>query len=345
MKAAVFYGKGQLRVTEVPTPVPKSGEVLVRVMACGICGTDVHIFHGDEGAAATPPGTVLGHEFAGAVTEVGSGVTDAAVGDRVCVDPNRMCGQCRFCRGAEGHFCTHMVGIGTTVNGGFAEYCAVPVSQIHRIADTTPFVDAAMAEPLSCCLHGMDLCAVRPADTVAVIGCGMIGLLMVQLAKLAGAARVIAVEPSETARAHAARLGADCCIDPTRSDPAAAVRRCGAERVTKVIECVGRPETMVQAVELADARATVMLFGLTAPAETIAIRPFALFKKELTIKSSYINPYTQQRAVDLIDGKRIDVHSMVTRTAPLTELPAILADPALRRGKVLILPNGTDARI
>ncbi len=339
MKAAVFYGKGQLRVTEVPTPTPKPGEVLVRVMACGICGTDVHIFHGDEGAAATPPGTVLGHEFAGVIAAAGPGVTDAAAGDRVCVDPNQLCGRCRFCRGAEGHFCTHMVGIGTTVHGGFAEYCAVPVSQIHRIADTTSFAEAAMAEPLSCCLHGIDLCDVRPADTVLVIGCGMIGLLMIQLAKLAGAAQVIAVEPNETARAHALRLGADCCIDPTRGDPAEALRQFGAPRVTKVIECVGRPETMMQAVDLAGARATVMFFGLTAPAETIAIRPFALFKKELTLKSSYINPYTQQRAVDLIDGKRIDVHSMVTRTAPLAELPEILANPALRRGKVLIRPN------
>ena len=130
MKAAVFYQATDLRIIDIPKPTPKAGEVLLKVKACGICGTDVHIYHGDEGAAATPAGTVLGHEFAGVVEAVGEGVTSVKVGDRVCVDPNKLCNECAYCKGGIGHFCEHMIGIGTTVHGGFAEYCAVPESQV-----------------------------------------------------------------------------------------------------------------------------------------------------------------------------------------------------------------------
>ena len=121
MKAAVFYGKHDIKIEDIGMPMAKADEVVVKVMACGICGTDIHICEGDEGAAPTPAGTVLGHEFAGVVTEVGSDVRDIKTGDRVCVDPNKLCGNCYYCRNAIGHFCENMIGIGTTVNGGFEQ--------------------------------------------------------------------------------------------------------------------------------------------------------------------------------------------------------------------------------
>lgn len=213
MKCAVYYGKQDLRVEERPVPRPGRGEVLVRVMACGVCGTDVHIFQGDPGAADCPPGTVPGHEFAGVIEAAGEGVTAFGPGDRVCVDPNKLCGECDFCRGGIGHFCEHMTGIGTTADGGFAEYCVVPQSQLYRVADSVPFEQAAMAEPVSCCLHGLDLCEVRPGSRAAVIGGGMIGLLMVQLLRLAGASFVALLEPVQAKRELGLRLGADVAID------------------------------------------------------------------------------------------------------------------------------------
>ena len=193
MKAAVFYGKHDLRIENINKPMANVNEVVVKVMACGICGTDIHIYEGDEGAAATPPNTVLGHEFAGIVTEIGSGVKNIKIGDRVCVDPNKLCGECYYCKSAIGHFCENIIGIGTTVNGGFEQYCAVPQSQIYKIADTTSFEEAAMTEPVSCCMHGIDLCNIKTDDTVLIIGCGMIGLIMLQLAKTAGAAKLIVI--------------------------------------------------------------------------------------------------------------------------------------------------------
>ena len=340
MKAAVFYGKHNLKIEELDMPKAGADEAVIKVMACGICGTDVHIYEGDEGAAATPPETVLGHEFAGVVTEVGENVKNVKVGDRVCVDPNKLCGSCRYCRSAVGHFCEHMVGIGTTVNGGFEQFCAVPESQIYKIAETTSFEEAAMAEPVSCCLHGIDLCNIKTDDNVLVIGCGMIGLIMIQLAKAAGAARIAAIETDEEKFDKAKELGADFCINPIKEDTAKVLEENGISDVTKVIECVGKVQTMEQAVKFAGRKATVMFFGLTAPDDTIKIKPFEIFKKELEIKASYINPYTQQRAIEMINSKRIDVKSMVAETAELSRLPEILADPARRKkGKFIIKPN------
>lgn len=209
MRSAVFYAKEDLRIENIKKPMPKPGEVLIKVMACGVCGTDVHIYHGDEGAASTPPQTVLGHEFAGVVETVGEGVTAVKAGDRVCVDPNKLCNECYYCKNGIGHFCEDMIGIGTTVNGGFSEYCVVPQSQVYKIAESTAFGAAAMAEPVACCIHGIDMCEISCGATVAVIGGGMIGMIMLQLAKISGAGRVIMIEPVAEKREIAKKLGAD----------------------------------------------------------------------------------------------------------------------------------------
>lgn len=340
MRSAVFYAKNDLRIEEIPTPTAKAGEVLVKVMACGVCGTDVHIFHGDEGAAPTPAGTVLGHEFAGVVEAVGEGVVGVSVGDRVCVDPNKLCNECYYCKSGLGHFCESMRGIGTTENGGFSEYCVVPQSQVYKIADTTTFAEAAMTEPVACCVHGIDLCQIKTGDTVAVIGGGMIGMIMLQLAKISGAGKLIMIEPVAEKREIAKRLGADLCIDPIGENVKEVLAKNGVERISCVIECVGKTVTMQQAIDIAGNYSIVMMFGLTAPGDTMPIKPFEIFKKEITLKASFINPYTQKRALSLIDGKKIDVSSIVYACEPLEKLPEILASNELRaRGKFIITPN------
>lgn len=340
MKSAVFYAKEDLRIENIEKPTPKAGEVLIKVMACGICGTDVHIYHGDEGAAATPPRTVLGHEFAGVVEAVGEGVTAVKAGDRVCIDPNKLCNECYYCKSGIGHFCESMIGIGTTVNGGFSEYCAVPQSQVYKIADTTTFEMAAMTEPVACCVHGIDMCEISCGDTVAVIGGGMIGMIMLQLAKISGAGRVIMIEPVAEKREIAKKLGADICIDPISEDAEKVIADNGIERVSAVIECVGKPATMEQAIKIAGRKSVVMMFGLTAPDDTITVKPFEIFKKEIVLKASFINPYTQKRALELIDNGKIDVSSIVYGVEPLDKLPEILANASLRaKGKFIINPQ------
>lgn len=337
MKSAVFYGKEDLKVEDRKIPEIKDDEVLIRVHACGICGTDAHIFCGDEGAAPTPANTVLGHEFAGEAVEVGSTVKDIKVGDKVCVDPNKLCGTCEFCRKGIGHFCTDMIGIGTTVDGGFSEYCAAPASQVYKVSDSLSYEAAAMTEPVSCCLHGIELCNIKCGDTVAVIGCGMIGLLMLQLARLSGAGTLIAVEPVAQKREQALSLGVDIAVDPLKEDVSALLHNNGIGQVDVVIECVGKPATIEQAIELAGKYSTVMMFGLTEPNAQISVKPFEIFKKEITLRSSFINPYTFPAAIKLIENGKIDVTSMVYKTEPLSKLPHILSDSARRTaGKYII---------
>lgn len=339
MKSAVFYGKHDLRIEESGTPKVGPSDILIQVKACGICGTDVHIYEGDKGAADVTPPTILGHEFSGVISKVGDQVTSYKVGDRVCIDPNCYCGACEPCRNGIAHFCEHMIGYGTTVNGGFAEYCVVNEKQVYLLGDHTSFEQGAMAEPVACCLHGIDMCEIQPGSSVVVIGGGMIGLLMLQLAKLAGAAKVALLEPVESKREVACKLGADFCIDPINEDVKKKLLENGMTWVNTVIECVGRPSTIGQAIDIAGNKAVVMMFGLTKPDEEIAVKPFQVFQKELVLKSSFINPYTQKRALDLIDSGRLDVSSMVYEVCGLDKLEDILSKPELRaNGKYVIAP-------
>ncbi|GAA0078942.1 zinc-dependent alcohol dehydrogenase family protein [Clostridium sp. CTA-5] len=339
MKSAVFYGKHNMKIEEKELPVVGSEDVLVQVKACGVCGTDVHIYEGDKGAAEVTPPTILGHEFAGIVAKVGKNVTKYKEGDRVCVDPNCYCGNCDYCRSGIAHYCTDMIGYGTTMNGGFAEYCSVNQKQIYPIGDNTTFEKGAMAEPVACCLHGIDMCNIHPGSNVVIIGGGMIGLLMMQLSKLSGATKVALLEPVEKKRETAMQLGADFCIDPIKEDVKAKLKENGMTWVNVVIECVGRPSTIEQAIDIAGNKAVVMMFGLTKPDETISVKPFEIFQKEIELKASYINPYTHKRAIELIDSGRLDVSSMIYEVCGLEKLEDILSKPELRtNGKYIIAP-------
>ena len=340
MKSAVFYGKHDMRIEERDIPRIGKDEVLIKVKACGVCGTDVHIYEGDKGAAEVTPPTILGHEFSGVIMEAGEDVTGLKEGDRVCIDPNCYCGECIPCRTGVVHYCEHMTGYGTTVNGGFAEYCKVKARQVYLLGDQTTFEQGAMAEPVACCLHGIDLCGIQPGHQVAVIGGGMIGLLMVQLAKLSGAAKVALLEPVESKRKVALKMEADICLDPLTQDVKRELERAGMTWIKTVIECVGRTDTIEQAIDLAGNKAVVMMFGLTKPDDTISVKPFEIFQKELELKASYINPNTQKRALDLIDSGRLDVSSMIYEVCGLEKLPEILGSPELRaRGKYIISPE------
>lgn len=162
MKAAVYYGKHNLVVEDVPVRELKDNEVLIQVKYCGVCGTDVHIFNGDGGSFEVTPPLIPGHEFSGVVKKIGANVNRIKVGDRVSGDPNDMCGECYFCKNAMQHFCTDNIGVGTTVDGGFAEYVIMHEKQLYTFSDDLSFIEAAMAEPVSCCLHGIDLVILNP---------------------------------------------------------------------------------------------------------------------------------------------------------------------------------------
>ncbi|WP_277237694.1 zinc-dependent alcohol dehydrogenase family protein [Merdimonas faecis] len=336
MKAAVYHGPGDLRVEEVPVRKLKDNEVKIQVKYCGICGTDIHIFHGDGGCCDVTPPLVPGHEFSGVVAEVGAGVKAVKVGDRVTGDPNDMCGECYFCKNGMQHFCKNNIGIGTTVDGGFAEYVIMREKQAYKVSDELSFIEAAMAEPISCCLHGIDLCNIKAGDTVLVMGGGPIGMIMMQLAKNAGASKVIMSEPVEEKREQALKFGATKTIDPLHEDVEAVLAEY-CENVNVVIECVGNVHTQADAVRFAGRGATIMYFGLAAPEESFPIRPDDIFKKELHITSSYINPYSFERAIQILESGTVELESLITNVVPLDDIADVFTKPEYRRtGKVMI---------
>lgn len=336
MKAAVYHGPGDLRVEEVPVRKLKDNEVKIQVKYCGICGTDIHIFHGDGGCCDVTPPLVPGHEFSGVVAEVGAGVKAVKVGDRVTGDPNDMCGECYFCKNGMQHFCKNNIGIGTTVDGGFAEYVIMREKQVYKVSDDLSFIEAAMTEPISCCLHGIDLCNIKAGDTVLVMGGGPIGMIMMQLAKNAGASKVIMSEPVEEKREQALKLGATKTIDPLHEDVEAVLAEY-CENVNVVIECVGNVHTQADAVRFAGRGATIMYFGLAAPEESFPIRPDDIFKKELHITSSYINPYSFERAIQILESGTVELESLITNVVPLDNIADVFTKPEYRRtGKVMI---------
>ena len=339
MKCAVLTRTKTIEIQETTVPVTGPDDVLIKVFACGVCGTDVHIFEGDKGASDNPFPIVLGHEFAGIVEKTGANVSGVYPGDRVCVDPNVQCGNCYYCKSGIGHFCERMIGIGTTVNGGFAQYCAVPRKQVYHLKENTGFTQGAMAEPLACCLHGIDLCQIKAGSRVVIFGGGLIGLLMLQLARIQGAALTVLAEPVAVKRETALALGADLCVDPINEDLAGVLKNQGISRIDTVIECVGSVDTIHQAIEIAGKQSVVMMFGLTKPHEEISIKPFEIFKKEVTLKSSFINPYTIGRAVDLINNKKINTSSMMAEPVGLERLSEVLSNPEIRKkGKCSVNP-------
>lgn len=341
MKSAVFHGKYDMRVEEREIPQIGPEEVLIKVMACGVCGSDVHIFEGDQGSTSTEPPLIQGHEFSGIITEVGSAVKNCKVGDRVCVDPADNCNECYYCAsGMMGH-CEHMGAIGTNIDGGFSQYCKVKAKLVHHLADDVTFIQGAMAEPLACCINGADRSDIKVSDNVVVYGGGMIGLLLLQLARLKGASNVILVEPVEEKRKVAMQLGAAFTINPMTENVKEALLKHGIRHVQVVIETCGLKHTSEEAIDIVDRKGTVILFAVTAVDSSIQLKTYEVFQKELTIKGSYCSPYDMGRAVELINAHRIDVTTMLGGKEPLEGLAEILKDPKKRaKGKYVILPNG-----
>lgn len=325
MKASRFLGNKTFAVTDLPTPHAGPGELVLRNQVCGVCGTDVHIYHGEPGSADVNPPVVLGHEYSGEVVEVGEGVTGFAVGDHVTVDPNIYCGHCAYCQNGKKQLCPSMEAIGVTRDGGFAQYSRIPASQAFKLEPTVPWEAAAMAEPLACCLHGIDLAGIQVGDKVCVVGGGAIGLLMVQLAKLSGASQIVLSEPNEKRRQVGLQLGANAAIDPTRPDAQEAFAQVLDGGANVVIECVGNVPAVKSAFQFAGKGATVLLFSVPKVDATFDLPLFDVYKKELTIKGSFVNPDTHARAVALINSGKVDFGPIITHRFTLDQLPEAIA--------------------
>jgi 2-desacetyl-2-hydroxyethyl bacteriochlorophyllide A dehydrogenase len=335
MRSSVYHGPGRLGLERRRPPRAEPGDLVVEVKACGLCGTDLHILDGEFPAT---PGIALGHEYAGIVREVGPGVTGFQPGDIVAVDPNIACGGCLTCRRGDVHLCDRLQALGVTRDGGLAELSLVPAGQAYRLPPHLSFEAAALAEPLSCCLHGIDQAGVRAGDRVMILGAGPIGLLMVQLARAAGA-EVSVAEPVAAKRALALELGADRAVDPAEAAPSGSGSANGWAGFDAVMECAGRPAAAAQALGLARRGGTVVWFGVSPPGATVPVEPYLVYRNELTIRAAFVNPYTFGRAVALLAGGRIRTDALISHRFDLSSTAEGIATmKAGQAVKALVLP-------
>jgi 2-desacetyl-2-hydroxyethyl bacteriochlorophyllide A dehydrogenase len=342
MRAVIIDKPGEIRVGNVPDPTPKPDELIVKVGACGICGTDLHISEGEF--PPTPYPIVPGHEFAGEVVAVGSNVqpgigtkeTKLTVGTRVAVDPSLFCGHCVFCRTGHGNLCLDWNAIGDTVNGAFAEYVAVPAANAYVLPDHVSFREAALIEPVSCAVHGIHRLEPRLGDSMLIVGAGTMGLLLLQLALRGGASRAAMLDLNAQRLTLAEKLGA--YRTATHIDALLDIEPLGFDCV---VDATGVPKAIETAFKAVKRGGKFMVFGVAPSEARVALSPFSIYNDEITIVGSMAVLHSYQQAVDLVSGGAINTEAMLTEAFPLEKFSHALDQ--VRQGKGLktqILPNG-----
>lgn len=315
MRAALLKDIGHFEVEQVAKPqITNPDDVLIKVLVCSICGTDVALSDILEYAGKDLHNEILGHELVGEVVEIGSGVTDLTVGQRVVVNPNSYCCKCPSCRAGYRNHCENMELMGITVNGGFAEYVKTKEFLAFPISDKVPLNHAAFAEPLSCAMNGFSRLNITPGDTCVVFGCGPIGLLFAQLARASGA-RVACVEVKENRMAKARELGFDVyAAGPDVKDKL--IEKWG-RRANFCIDAAGRQ--LITAIDYAEYRGTILCFaGPRTTEEGWSFSPIQ--NKELTVMGSFIINDSMARAITVLECGMLDLDPLVTHVLPLEEL-------------------------
>jgi len=328
VKAIRLHGPQTLRLDDILKPSPASGQVLIRVEAVGICGSDLHYYRdariGDT--LATEP-LVLGHEFAGVIAELGPGVTGLEVGQRVAVDPALPCGHCEFCEAGHPNLCPDVLFCGTPpTDGALQEYIAWPARLVFPLPDSIDAAQGAVLETMGVALHAVNLAKIRLADRVAVLGVGPIGLFIVKLARLAGAVEVFATDLRPARLAVARRMGATAVVDAREQDVVAAIRGLvGRRGVDVAFEAAGALETPQQAADLVKPGGKVVIVGIN-PEDRIPLKHTAARRKGITIKLCRRMKHVYPRAIDLVRYGMVDVGAVISHRFSLEEAPRAFAD-------------------
>jgi 2-desacetyl-2-hydroxyethyl bacteriochlorophyllide A dehydrogenase len=334
MRAAIVDRPGEIRVGEVPDPKPGERQVVIKVGACGICGTDLHIADGHF--PPTPYPIIPGHEFAGEIVELGADVPgEWRIGDRVAVDPSLFCGYCGPCRSGHGNLCANWGATGDTVDGAFAEFVAVPAANCHRMPDSMTWEQGALVEPVSCAVHGVRRVGVEAGERFLVVGAGTMGLIMQQLLQRAGAS-VTVVDRNAARLPRASGLGAVAT--------AADFAELNDEKFDVAVDCTGAAPAIEAAFDAIRRGGRLLVFGV-APAEArVALSPFRIYNDEITVVGSMAVLHSFGTALGLVAGGAVDTGALLTDTLPLEKYPDALA--LMRSGaglKVQVLPGGSRA--
>ena len=350
MKAAVWHKKGDIRIEEISLPSPGPGQVKVRIKACGICGSDLHEFkegpfiipsrpHPLTGRQGGP--VILGHEFSAEVTETGEAVTRFSAGDRVVANPLIYCGGCHYCRRGQHIMCAKLGTVGFAADGAFAEYGVFYEYALLKLPDSVTDEMGAFVEPLAVAVHAVNRARMKIGDSVAIVGAGPIGLLVMQACLAAGAARVFVVEPMKARREIALQTGAAAVIDPAQTDPG---KEIGALteglRADLAFDCVGNQSSFDTAVKVTGRRATICIVGLALkPIEVPFIRLWG-HEKEITFSSGYENEFPA--AIAYLADRRVKVDRLISGTIKLDHLVEKGIQTLIQEGekhvKILVYP-------
>jgi 2-desacetyl-2-hydroxyethyl bacteriochlorophyllide A dehydrogenase len=309
VRAAVITSVGNIEIQTVDDPRPGPRDVVVDVAACGICGTDLHILDG-EFAPSLP--IVPGHEFSGTVVELGSEVTELAVGDRVAVDPSLYCFECYYCRRGHNNMCERWGAIGVTTAGGAAEFAVAPVGNCVRLPDGVRLEDAALIEPLSCAVRGYDVLRSQLASSVLIYGGGTMGLMMAALAQRVGAARVDLVDVNSEKLEGAKTVGVTAVA--TSADEFESPRGWDL-----VVDATGNASAIQDGISRVGKAGTFLQFGVSAYSARIEIEPYVIYNQEITITGSMAVLHSYERAADLFAAGVIDPDFFITHRLALED--------------------------
>lgn len=321
MKALLLTEYKKLELTDMDDPVTGADDVLIRIRACGICGSDIHGYDGSSGRRIPP--LVMGHEAAGVVAAVGDNVTAFKAGDRVTFDSTVSCGRCHFCRRGDINLCDERRVFGVSCgdyrqHGAFAELLLIPQHICYRIPDSLAFEHAAMIEAVSIAVHAANRAPIALGDSAVVIGSGMIGLLVIQAIRLAGCNKIIAVDLDDDRLEKAGELGADVALNAGKVDVVQSVRELTANRGADVaFEVVGASATVATAIESTRKGGAVTLVGNLAPQVDLPLQ--SVVTRELSLFGSCGSRGDYPTCIDLLQRQAIKVESMITAQATLDQ--------------------------
>jgi 2-desacetyl-2-hydroxyethyl bacteriochlorophyllide A dehydrogenase len=317
MRAVVFAGPGELAVTELPDVSPGPRDVVVRVAAVGLCGTDLHVLDGEFAPTVYP--IVPGHETSGVVEAVGADVAGFAPGDRVCVDPSLYCGECAFCAVGHGNLCENWDGAGVgRANGSAAELVCSPVRNVHHLPDGVDLHHAALVEPLACAIHGFDLLPRRMGEHYLIYGAGTMGLMMAQLAPRAGAASVTVVDPNPARQLAAREVGVELV-----AGSADEVQRAGGWDI--VIDCTGVVAAIEDGLGRVRRGGTFQQFGVASADTRTTYSPFRIFRDEITMVGSMAVLHSYARAVAMFAAGALNAAAMISHAFRLEDYAEAIA--------------------
>lgn len=323
MRAVIYDQPGSLQVTDAPDPTPRPGEVIVKVGAVGICGSDLNIAAGLF--PPTPFPIIPGHEFAGEIVATTPGVDFLTDGDRVAIDPSLFCGHCRWCRIGRGNLCDSWGAIGDTVNGAAAEYVAVPAVNCHHIPDDMSYAAAAAIEPLSCAVHAIDIAPPRVGESVLVVGGGTMGLLTGQLYARGGASHLALVERKRDRLTIGSQVGFHSTHDTVASALAT-----NPDGYDLVIDATGVPAAIQDAFGAVAKGGRFLQVGVAPPDAELRISPFQIYNQEITVIGSMAVLNSYAPALELMADTAVNIAPLLTHNLPLESYPD--AFEALRRG-------------